>query len=268
MLKIKNEILISEIIMNILKIRNLELGTGMPAICVSNTGKTKEEILSLTRKYLELPMDIMEWRADWYENIDDINKAKDILIDIRNILGDRPLLFTFRTTKEGGIHEIPVSKYISLNKSVAETGLADLIDVETFTGDEIVTDMITYIHAFECKVLASNHDFIRTPSKDDILSRLCKMQDMGADILKIAVMPQCQNDVLTLLSATEEMAHKQNCCPLVTISMSGLGSASRISGEIFGSCLTFGSGETASAPGQIPAAALKEMIKTIHDSIK
>lgn len=254
--------------MNKLKIRKLELGTGTPAICIPNMGKTKNEILSLTQKYMDLPMDIMEWRVDYFEDVEDITKVKEILIDIRKILGDTPLLFTFRTEKEGGVCELSVSQYTALNKSVAETGFADLIDVEIFTGDAIVTDMIISIHASGCKVIASNHDFHSTPTKDDIISRLIKMQDMGADVLKIAVMPQSKKDVLTLLSATEEMVTNHATRPVVTMSMSGLGSISRISGEVFGSCLTFGAGEKASAPGQIAAETLKKIMEIIDDFIK
>lgn len=252
--------------MNTLKLRNLNLGTGSPAICIPNIGKTKEEILSLTQKYLELPMDIMEWRVDWFEDVEDIEKVKKVLIDMRKILGNTPLLFTFRTQKEGGSHEMSVEQYVLLNKSVAATSLADLIDVEIFTGDESVYDMINEIHRNNCKVIASNHDFEKTPAKEVIISRLCKMQDMGADVLKIAVMPQSKKDVLTLLAATEEMVTEYAKCPVVTMSMSGLGSISRISGEVFGSCMTFGSGETASAPGQIEADKLRLLLDILHDS--
>ena len=90
------------------------------------------------------------------------------------------------------------------------------------------------------------------------------MQDMGADIPKIAVMPRTKKDVLTLLAATEEMASEYADRPIITISMSGLGSISRIAGEVFGSCLTFGSGEKASAPGQIDAGKLNSVLQTIH----
>ena len=46
--------------MNTVKVRNLELGNGIPAICIPNVGKTKEDILSLTRTYLDMHMDLME----------------------------------------------------------------------------------------------------------------------------------------------------------------------------------------------------------------
>ena len=253
--------------MNTLKIRNLKLGTGIPAICIPNVGKTREEIISLTKKYKELPMDLMEWRSDWFEDVTDTRKVTDILAQIREILGDTPLLFTFRTRKEGGVREMDTEAYVSLNKAVAATGMADLIDVEIFTGDEIASDLIAFIHENHSRVVASNHDFDRTPAKSDIVYRLRKMQDMGADIPKIAVMPQSRRDVLTLLAATEEMASDYADRPIITMSMNGTGSISRLAGEVFGSCMTFGSGETASAPGQIEAGQLRKILKGIHQAL-
>lgn len=253
--------------MNTVKVRNLELGSGIPAICIPNVGKTKEEILSLTSKYLTMHMDLMEWRVDWFENAEDTPAVIDVLTELRKLMGDTPLLCTFRTTKEGGVHEMSTDKYIALNKAMAATGMADLIDVEIFTGDDAVTDMINAIHASGTKVIASNHDFDKTPDKSDIISRLCKMQDMGADIPKIAVMPQNKKDVLTLLSATEEMVSDHADRPIITMSMSGMGSISRLACEVFGSCLTFGSGSQASAPGQIGAEELYDVLNTIHNAL-
>ncbi len=253
--------------MKTLKIKNLELGTGTPAICIPNTGKTKEEILALTRKFKTLPMDIMEWRADWFEDIEKIDKVKEVLSEIRIILADTPLLFTFRTPKEGGHFQIDTEYYAALNKAVASTNLVDLIDIEIFTGDTIVTDLIQNIHECGCKIIASSHDFEQTPDKHILLSTLCKMQEMKADILKIAVMPHSNKDVLTLLSATEEMIQKYAFCPLVAISMSDIGRITRIIGEFSGSCITFASGETSSAPGQIEASQLKQMLDCLHNSI-
>lgn len=250
--------------MDTVKVRNLELGTGIPAICIPNVGKTREEILSQTNQYKKMHMDLMEWRADWFEDVEDIEKVKETLADVRAELGDTPLLFTFRTKKEGGVHEMDTQAYISLNKAVAAAGIADLIDVEIFTGDRIVSDLIASIHENHTKVVASNHDFEKTPPKSDIVYRLRKMQDMGADIPKIAVMPQSKKDVLTLLSATEEMVSKYADRPIITMSMSGLGSISRIAGEVFGSCLTFGSGGRPSAPGQIGAEELYCLLRSLH----
>lgn len=66
------------------------------------------------------------------------------------------------------------------------------------------------------------------------------MIQLNGDLPKIAVMPQCEIDVLTLLYATNEVKHKYPNNSIITMSMSGRGIISRIAGEIFGSCLTFG----------------------------
>ena len=253
--------------MNTVKVRNLELGSGIPAVCIPNVGKTKEEILSLTEQYKSMSMDLMEWRVDWFEAVEDTQAVLDVLSGVREKLGDTPLLFTFRTKKEGGVHEMDTTAYVSLNKAVAATKLADLIDVEIFTGDGVVSDLISAIHASGTKVVASNHDFDKTPAKSDIVYRLRKMQDMGADIPKIAVMPKSKKDVLTLLAATEEMASDYADRPIITMSMSGLGSISRLSCEVFGSCLTFGSGSMASAPGQIGAEELRQVLTSVHNAL-
>jgi len=54
--------------------------------------------------------------------------------------------------------------------------------------------------------------------------------------------------------------------PVITMSMGGTGVISRLSGEVFGSALTFALAGQASAPGQIEVARLKEVLKVIHDS--
>lgn len=253
--------------MNPVKIKNIEIGTGIPKICVPDIGKTKEEILALAAEYKQLPMDILEWRADWFEGVRDTAQVLDVLSGLRTILPDTPLLFTFRTKKEGGASELSDHDYLSLNIAAAQSGLADLIDVEIFTGDGLVKSMIESIHKSGAKVVASNHDFDKTPAISDIIYRLRKMQDFGADILKIAVMPRSPKDVLNLLYATEEMRSCYTDKPLITVSMDGNGSISRIAGEFFGSAVTFGAGQAASAPGQLDAFTLSKILKELHSSL-
>lgn len=182
-------------------------------------GVTKEEILTTARSFNTIPLDVVEWRADWFEGVFDFTQVEDVLKELRNILGETPLLMTFRTSAEGGEKSISVDAYKELNIHASQTGNVDLIDVEIFIGDDTVSEIIAGAHAAGVKVIASNHDFYKTPSKEDILQRLCKMQDMGADIPKIAVMPQSKKDVLTLLSATEEMTRCHATSPIITMSM-------------------------------------------------
>ena len=57
-------------------------------------------------------------------------------------------------------------------------------------------------------------------------------QELGADIPKIAVMPTCRRDVLTLLCATEEMYTEHADRPIITMSMAGTGLISRLCGYL------------------------------------
>ena len=93
--------------------------------------------------------------------------------------------------------------------------------------------MIQEAHSYGVKVIASNHDFAKTPEKDEIVRRLRKMQTLGADIPKIALMPNCKKDVLTLLEATLEMSEQYADRPIITMSMAGTGVVSRLTGETF-----------------------------------
>lgn len=253
--------------MKTVKIRDVEIGAGIPKICVPIVGVTKEEILAQAKSLQSLPVDVVEWRIDWFENVFDFDSLKDTLTDLRAALGSLPLLMTFRTSKEGGEKAIEPEAYAELNIRAAQTGLVDLVDVEVFTGDEIVSRIIREAHAAGVKVVASNHDFDKTPDKDDIVSRLRKMQDMDADIPKIAVMPRCKRDVLTLLSATEEMATDYADRPIITMSMAGTGVISRICGEVFGSALTFGAAGKASAPGQMGVQDLNTVLGLLHKAL-
>ena len=250
--------------MNPVVVRNIKIGEGIPKICVSVIGRTEEEILKEALGIKEMKVDIVEWRADWFEGVFSFDKVKCVLANLREVLGEIPLLFTFRTAQEGGEQEIDKDTYLILNQAVIDTGNVDLVDVEIFFEESVVTTIIEYAHRKEMKIVASNHDFQKTPRKEEIVARLMKMQDMGADVLKIAVMPQSKKDVLTLLAATEEMTSNYAKQPVVTMSMSGKGVISRIAGEIFGSAITFGAAKKASAPGQIAVEELKNVLNIVH----
>ena len=250
--------------MNTLKVRDIEIGAGAPKIIVPIIGVTKEDILNEAKTFDSIPVDVVEWRVDWFEHVFEFDKVEDVLKDLRNVLGNIPLLLTFRTKKEGGEKAIDTKDYKELNLRAAKTGYVDFIDVEIFTGDDVVREIIDGAHAAGVKVIASNHDFFKTPAKSDIIYRLRKMQDMGADIPKIAVMPQSRRDVLTLLCATEEMVSDYADRPIITMSMAGTGVISRLCGEVFGSSMTFGAAKKASAPGQMGVNDLNTVLDLLH----
>ena len=201
--------------MNSVRVRNVEIGAGVPKICVPIVGITKEEIITEAKSFDSIPVDVVEWRVDWFENVFEFDKVLDVLKELRKALGETPILMTFRTSKEGGEKAIGDAAYAELN----------------------------------------------------IVSRLRKMQDLGADIPKIAVMPQNRKDVLTLLAATEEMSGTYADRPIITMSMAGTGVISRLCGEVFGSALTFGAAKKASAPGQMGVNDLNTVLGLLHNAL-
>ena len=146
---------------------------------------------------------------------------------------------------------------------VLDLGKADLLDVEFFMGEKLLSRVCRKAREQGVKVVASSHDFQKTPPREEMLERLKRMQEAGADLLKIAVMPGDPGDVLTLLSVSWEMKSRYARQPLIAISMGALGAVSRISGEIFGSAMTFGTAGQASAPGQISVEELQEVHRVI-----
>jgi len=248
-------------------VRNVKIGEGRPKICVPIVGATQEAIVSEAKSFSSIPVDVVEWRADWYDGVFVPGKAVETAKGLRETLGEVPILFTFRTSNEGGQKSISDEDYAALNIVLAKSGYVDLVDVEVFTGDEIVKRIIGEAHKCGVKVVASNHDFHKTPDKDEIVRRLKLMREMGADIPKIAVMPESSKDVLTLLSATLEMSEAYDDCPIITMSMSATGVISRLAGESFGSALTFGAATKASAPGQIGVKDLETVLDIIHKSV-
>ena len=71
---------------------------------------------------------------------------------------------------------------------------------------------------------------------------------------------------MELLYATEQMSRESDC-PLITMSMGQSGIISRLSGEIFGSAVTFGTIGAASAPGQIDLDSLRMVLQLLHKHI-
>ena len=95
---------------------------------------------------------------------------------------------------------------------------------------------------------------------------LAQMYAGGADIVKLAAMPQSAGDVLALLEVTARFREEHPDVPVITMSMGKLGSISRLCGETFGSCMTFGAHKKASAPGQYEMNRLLGILDAIHES--
>jgi 3-dehydroquinate dehydratase-1 len=248
---------------NTVKVKNLTFGEGTPLICVPLCGVTLDNIKQAASELAQVKADIIEWRVDFFDGVEDLTKVKAALAEIRAILPATPLLFTFRSKKEGGEKALSDDAYFALNGDIAATGLVDVIDVELFNEEPRIRKLIAQAHEVGVKVIMSNHDFHKTPAKEEIIYRLRRMQELGADLPKIAVMPQSPLDVLVLLDATWTMKSQYATQPIITMSMGGTGAISRLCGQTFGSAMTFGAARQASAPGQVDVAKLSTILEVL-----
>lgn len=245
-------------------VRGVEIGSGIPKICVPVMGKTETEVLASAEAARACAPDVVEWRIDWLARPGDSPAVHDLLRKLREFFGATPLLATFRSKREGGEQELSLQNYVNLLTGIIRTGMTDLVDVELFSGAEAVTQIVQTAHRHGVAVIGSSHEFHSTPDEFTLINRMELMQVMGCDIAKVAVMPQCPRDVLTLLSVTEQMKTRHPELPIITMSMGKLGMVSRLCGEIFGSALTFGSAGQSSAPGQVAVKQLRDTLELLH----
>ena len=249
--------------MSCVNIRGCRIGEGRPKVILPIVERTEAAILEKAAQFSTLSADCVEWRADWFEGFQSPAAIARCVQKLRVTLRDKLLLVTFRTKAEGGEASLTHKEYLDFINTVIDTDCADLIDIEFFTAGNDIRELIDNAHSSGVVVICSSHDFQKTPDKDELISRMVKMQQVGADLPKVAVMPHNSTDVLTLLAATVEMKNKYFATPIVTISMGKLGVASRLCGELFGSAMTFASAGDSSAPGQMGL----DVVNAVLDSI-
>ena len=246
--------------MKICQVRQLTIGEGKPKICVPVVETTTEKIIQQIQQLQDC--DLIELRIDFYENIHNLKQVHELLLQVRQQT-DQPLLLTYRSLKEGGHIQLTDQEYLSLVQTACQSGCVDIVDIELESGNMLVYQLVEIAHQNHVKVLMSYHDFEKTPTVMEMKERLEKMEIMGADICKIAVMPFSYKDVIQLLNTTMEMSQRLTR-PLVTMSMGKIGKITRIVGELVGSSITFASVGQTSAPGQLTLEDMQILLEVIH----
>lgn len=233
-------------------------------ICVPLMGKTYEEIINNLNNIISYPFDVLEWRADFYEDLFNKEKVKILIDDILKKINGKPLLFTIRTSQEGGNIEINVSDYKEIILDVIKNTDVDIIDVEYMRGEDISRQLVCEAHSHNKYIIGSYHDFDKTPGKEEIYDRLLAMKKLDMDVSKIALMPQNKKDVLALFEVTEKINEDYKDILTITMSMGQLGAISRIALGKFGSVMTFGAVGQVSAPGQYNVEELSDILNKIY----
>jgi len=246
-----------------INIRGKIMGGEYPLICIPIVSEEEQELEQAAKKIVELRPDVIEWRAYFFTGVCYFVKVEKALNIIRGIIGEIPLIFTFRSSLEGGFRKVEDNIRYEIIKQVICTEEVDIIDIELISGKNNIENIKSITNKHKIPLIISFHNFSETPSADFLLDTIRQQVLSGADIAKLAVMPKKEEDVLNLLSTKLKARREMPDIPIITMSMGNLGVISRIFGGIFGSDLTFGSAGKTSAPGQIPIDELRDAMKKL-----
>ncbi|WP_436872476.1 type I 3-dehydroquinate dehydratase [Acinetobacter haemolyticus] len=241
-----------------------ELAKSPVKTIVPITAKTKEQAIAQAKVIAaNQDADLAEFRIDLLDFAADTKQVIALGHELKKVLGNKPVIATIRTHNEGGQLTISDADYGKTYQAYLKQPFMDMLDIEMFRDQQVAKNTVQLAHDKKVLVVMSNHDFKKTPSEDEIVKRLLKQDELGADILKIAVMPQNKQDVFTLMNATLKVSQLSNK-PLLTMSMGKLGTISRIATANMGGSFSFGMIGEASAPGQIDVTQLKQLLKTVQ----
>ena len=259
-----------------IKIKDYVFGDGTPRICVPLIGRTEEEIKnhanlirdeidSLDTRYEDHPdlkVAVIEWRADFFEPLADLEKTKGILEMLRDYFPDKLILFTFRSEEQGGElrHDRVGSNLEPIMSFVIKSGLIDMVDIEFTHGNYKIARATTGAHMVGVTVIMSYHNFDHTPHDEEIIEKLRDMEILGGDILKIAVMPKNEFDTRRVMDLNKR-AISESYKPIAMIAMGEKGMASRFKCKETGCCLTFATVGQESAPGQMDLSDLVALLR-------
>lgn len=241
-------------------VRNVEFGGSKPLFCVPLVATGVDDLLSQARVARQVSADVVEWRADFHHGLDP-RAAPEVGRELRNVLDHEIVIFTLRSKLEGGNNDMTESDRLACILAVLKTGTMDFVDIELCNGGSFIQAVSDAKR--ETRVIMSFHDFAATPEIDFLFSKISAMVHVGADVAKIACMPQNFADVLRLLDVTLRARKAFPSVPLCTMSMGGLGRLTRVAGFLCGSDMAFAVGQEVSAPGQIPIREARAIAESL-----
>jgi len=189
--------------------------------------------------------DLLELRLDLME--DDPLSILEAVKKVAKV----PIIATVRWQAEGGQFKGGEGERLEL--LIRASAFADYIDVELRCG--LLGKLLKTV---ERPIIASYHNFSRTPALEELRAILGEMKNTGAEIAKIAATPLRLQDNLEILQLLLEAD-----MPLCVIAMGRLGRHLRAVAPLYGSVLTYGYVSQPTAPGQMSVSQLKQAFELL-----
>ncbi|MGT2906585.1 type I 3-dehydroquinate dehydratase [Streptococcus dentiloxodontae] len=198
--------------------------------------------------------DIIEWRADFLDKDNILAVAPAVFEKFSGV----EVLFTLRTTREGGHIDLTNEDYVALIRDISALYSPDYIDFEYFSYREVFENMLEFSN-----LVLSYHNFEETP--ENLMEVFSELTALTPRVVKIAVMPHQEQDVLDLMNYTRGFKALNPEQEFATMSMGKVGRLSRLAGDLIGSSWTFASLENASAPGQVALADMRKIREVLDE---
>ncbi len=236
------------------------------AICVPIVGPSMEDILSQVQEAVQAKVELIELRPDMWMKESKLHEDEyvstivSLVEEVHSKFIEIPLLFTWRTLAEGGETPLSSENYTSVLQAIVNQNLVQAIDVELFAYTEAIGSIMEQAHQQGMQTVMSYHNFQSTPDIETLHVYAERMVSIGAEVIKFALMPSTNDDVLSVLQFTKELTKRYPQLPRITMSMGQLGQMTRTCGNVFGNCLTFGTLGQVSAPGQVEVNLLKQLL--------
>ncbi|WP_396610386.1 type I 3-dehydroquinate dehydratase [Haloferax sp. S1W] len=186
--------------------------------------------------------------------------AHDPLSALDDYDGDLPIIATNRAEWEGGEADGDEVDRLDALVAAAKTDAVVTVDIELESLHRASgVDAATRARALDVAVIASVHDFDRTPARSELTRLLHEAATLG-DVGKLAVTATSEADALRLLDVTRAATDWGDT--VATMAMGEAGRHTRAVAPVYGSKIGYApvNPADATAPGQYDAATLRTLV--------
>lgn len=244
--------------MRTIEVKGKKFDASNQLICVPLLSENLESMSDELERCMASNPDVIEWRGDYFKDILDSAQLSRALELFRPYHHSVPLIFTFRSVKEGGQNECCDDDRSRVIQSVIQSRLFDFIDVELNSEAGFLLEIQKSCEGNICKMVVSHHDFEKTPTEEEMLQSAQKAKMMGADLLKLAYMANDSSDVLRMFKVNQTVQISEDL-QMIGICMGEIGKISRVIGYQFGSAMTYASIVGTTAPGQMSIEKIRRI---------
>ncbi|MDR2394069.1 MAG: type I 3-dehydroquinate dehydratase [Treponema sp.] len=225
----------------------------MAKICLCLTEKTLSQDMVVLEKYRKY-VDLVELRVDCLE------ADERLLIRRFPEMVDLPVILTIRRERDGGRFTAGEGSRISLLSKALAFANADrrhnfaYVDMEDYLN---VPSLEEVARTFGTRIIRSYHNIQGV--EDNLVARMRGLQQVGDELVKVAVMPHSLEEVVRVVKAARETKDMDK----ILLCMGHFGTPTRILAEQLGSQISYttGKGACVAAPGQLDPQELAELYR-------